>query len=94
MSGDQKTVQPWGDAFAPDEQGSGEQKKTIWVELGPVWQGESGALTMTLRVDPLHWRDYAAERRIVIRKRDAKNNAGNGNNDRGNNDRNRSGNRR
>lgn len=70
MSGDQKTTTPWGDAFAPEEVGSGNQKKTIWVELGPVWKGERGSLSFTLRVEPLHWREYATERRIVVRERE------------------------
>ena len=70
MSGDQKGNQPWGDAFAPKEVGSGNAKKTIWVELGPVWMGESGALSLTLQVEPLHWREYAEDRRVVIRKRE------------------------
>jgi len=61
---------PWGDAFAPEETGSGANKKTIWVELGPVWKGEKGALSLTLRVEPLFWREYSAERRIVIRERE------------------------
>jgi hypothetical protein len=61
---------PWGDAFAPEETGSGNTKKTIWVELGPVWKGESGAFSFTLRVEPLHWREFACERRVVIRERE------------------------
>ena len=70
MSGDQKGNAPWGDAFAPEEVGSGNTKKTLWVELGPVWQGESGAFSLTLRVEPIFWRELAVERRIVIRKRE------------------------
>ncbi len=71
MSGDQKGNAPWGDAFAPEEVGSGNAKKTIWVELGPVWMGEKGALSLTLRVEPIFWRELAVERRIVIRKRES-----------------------
>jgi len=70
MSAQQGSSAPWGDAFAPEEVGSGQSKKTIWVELGPVWKGEKGALSLTLRVEPLHWREYATERRIVIRERE------------------------
>lgn len=69
MSGDQNAA-PWGDAFAPKEVGSGQQKKTIWVELGPVWISDKGAFTFTLNVEPLHWREYSEDRRIVIRKRE------------------------
>lgn len=62
---DQKRV-PWGDALAPfDKDG-----KTVWIDLGPVWQGENGSLQLTLVSEPLHWRAHAAERRIVIRKRE------------------------
>jgi hypothetical protein len=70
MSGNQNNAAPWGDAFAPKEVGSGQAKKTIWVELGPVWKSDKGALTLTLQVEPLHWREYSEERRIVIRERE------------------------
>jgi hypothetical protein len=70
MSGDQRGNAPWGDAFAPKDVGTGNAKKTIWVELGPVWMGEKGALSFTLQVEPLHWREYSEERRIVIRQRE------------------------
>jgi hypothetical protein len=56
---------PWGDALAPfDKDG-----KTVWIDLGPVWMGESGSLQVTLVSEPLHWRAHAAERRIIIRPR-------------------------
>jgi hypothetical protein len=57
---------PWGDALAPFERDG----KTIWIDLGPVWQGEGGSLQLTLHVEPLHWRAHAAERRIVIKRRE------------------------
>lgn len=57
---------PWGDALAPLERDG----KTVWIDLGPVWQGESGSLQLTLLSEPLHWRSHGAERRIVIRQRD------------------------
>jgi hypothetical protein len=56
---------PWGDALAPFEKDG----KTVWIDLGPVWMGESGSLQLTLVSEPLHWRAHAAERRIVIRQR-------------------------
>ncbi len=62
---------PWGDALAPLEREVDGVEKTIWIDLGPVWQGESGSLQLTLRVEPLHWRAHNAERRIVIKKREA-----------------------
>lgn len=75
MSGDQKGNPPWGDAFAPEELGSGNAKKTIWIQLGPVWLGESGAMSLELKVEPLHWREYGCPRRIVIMKRETKDQA-------------------
>lgn len=65
---DNKT--PWGDALAPFQK----DDKTTWIDLGPVWEGESGALQFTLVSEPFHWRAHNAERRIVIKKRDAGNN--------------------
>jgi hypothetical protein len=62
---DQKNT-PWGDALAPFEKDG----KTVWIDLGPVWLGESGSLQLTLVSEPLHWRAHAAERRIVIRPRE------------------------
>lgn len=56
---------PWGDALAPFEKDG----KTVWIDLGPVWMGDSGSLQLTLVSEPLHWRAHAAERRIVIRQR-------------------------
>jgi hypothetical protein len=66
MADDDTKKTPWGDALAPFERDA----KTIWIDLGPVWQGEGGSLQLTLHVEPLHWRAHAAERRIVIKKRD------------------------
>lgn len=64
---DNDTKKPWGDALAPLERDA----KTIWIDLGPVWRGENGSLQLTLMSEPLHWRSHGAERRIVIRPRDA-----------------------
>lgn len=65
MAADDTKKTPWGDALAPFERDA----KTIWIDLGPVWQGEGGSLQFTLHVEPLHWRSHGAERRIVIRQR-------------------------
>lgn len=56
---------PWGDALAPLERDG----KTVWIDLGPVWQGEGGSLQLTLMVEPYHWRAHGADRRIVIKQR-------------------------
>ncbi len=61
---------PWGDALAPYEREVNGVKSTAWIDLGPVWRGENGALQLTLMSEPLHWRAHAAERRIVIKARD------------------------
>ena len=66
MAADDEKNTPWGDALAPFEKDA----KTVWIDLGPVWMGESGSLQLTLHVEPLHWRAHAAERRIVIKKRE------------------------
>lgn len=66
MADDDTKKTPWGDALAPLERDA----KTVWLDLGPVWQGENGALQFTLHVEPYHWRAHAAERRIVIKKRE------------------------
>jgi len=63
---------PWGDALAPFEREVNGAKKTIWIDLGPVWQGEGGSLQLTLHVEPLHWRGHNAERRIVIKQRETR----------------------
>lgn len=63
---DNETKKPWGDALAPLERDG----KTIWIDLGPVWQGEGGSLQLTLHVEPFHWRAHMSERRIVIKKRE------------------------
>jgi hypothetical protein len=65
MAAEESKKTPWGDALAPLERDA----KTIWIDLGPVWQGDGGSLQLTLHVEPLHWRAHAAERRIVIRQR-------------------------
>lgn len=67
MADNNEKKTPWGDALAPFERDA----KTIWIDLGPVWQGEGGSLQFTLVSEPLHWRAHNAERRIVIRQRDA-----------------------
>lgn len=69
---DNESKQPWGDALAPFEKDG----KTVWIDLGPVWQGESGSLQFTLISEPLHWRSHGAERRIVVRQRDQRNGGG------------------
>jgi hypothetical protein len=56
---------PWGDALAPLERDG----KTVWIDLGPVWQGDNGSLQLTLTSEPYHWRAHNAERRIVIKAR-------------------------
>jgi hypothetical protein len=62
---------PWGDALAPCERTNNAGViTTVWIDLGPVWQGESGSLQFTMMSEPYHWRAHAAERRIVIRKRE------------------------
>ena len=66
MADNDNKRKPWGDALAPFERDA----KTIWIDLGPVWQGENGSLQFTLVSEPLHWRAHAAERRIVITKRE------------------------
>lgn len=66
MANDNEKNTPWGDALAPFEKDG----KTQWIDLGPVWRGESGSLQLTLLSEPLHWRAHAAERRIVIRQRE------------------------
>lgn len=66
MAADDTKKTPWGDALAPFERDG----KTTWLDLGPVWQGDNGSLQLTLHVEPYHWRAHAAERRIVIKKRD------------------------
>jgi hypothetical protein len=60
---------PWGNAFAPLNTGRGEDEKTVWVELGPVWENDKG-YSLELRVQPLHWNDPKQARRIVITRRD------------------------
>jgi hypothetical protein len=65
MADNDDKKKPWGDALAPFERDA----KTIWIDLGPVWQGDNGSLQFTLVSEPLHWRAHAAERRIVITKR-------------------------
>lgn len=66
MANDDTKKTPWGDALAPFERDA----KTIWIDLGPVWQGENGSLQFALVSEPLHWRAHNSERRIVITKRD------------------------
>jgi hypothetical protein len=66
MAGNNEKNTPWGDALAPFEKDG----KTIWIDLGPVWQGDSGSLQFTIVSEPLHWRAHASERRIVIRARE------------------------
>jgi hypothetical protein len=70
MANNEKKV-PWGDALAPFErQGRDGELGTVWIDLGPVWQGENGSLQLTLLSEPLHWRAHASERRIVIKPRE------------------------
>lgn len=69
MSDDKRT--PWGDAFAI-KPGRNEGDRDIWIDLGPVWQSEQGNFSLTLDVEPLHWRNPNAERRIVITRRQPK----------------------
>lgn len=61
---------PWGDALAPLERETNGVKKTVWINLGPVWEGENGSLQLTLASEPYHWRAHNADRRIVIKKRE------------------------
>jgi hypothetical protein len=69
---------PWGDALAPFERDG----KTVWIDLGPVWQGEGGSLQLTLMSEPYHWRAHAADRRIVIKKREERDERPSSNTDR------------
>ncbi len=62
---------PWGDALAPLERDG----KTVWIDLGPVWRGDNGSLQLTLTSEPYHWRAHNAERRIVIKEREERNEA-------------------
>jgi len=62
---------PWGNAFAViDREGEDEDAKADWLALGGVWESEKGALSFTLRVEPLAWRNPAFPRRVVIVRRD------------------------
>lgn len=64
---------PWGDALAPLEREVNGVKKTVWIDMGPVWEGDNGSLQLTLMTEPYHWRAHNAERRLVIKKREERN---------------------
>lgn len=59
---------PWGNAQAVI-QARDESEKDRWIDLGPVWQNESGSFSFTLESEPLAWRNPNTVRRIVIQKR-------------------------
>jgi len=58
---------PWGDAYAIKP--ARDADKDQWLQLGPVWESERGNFSFTLDLEPLHWRQAGAERRIIITRR-------------------------
>jgi hypothetical protein len=66
MSDNENKRKPWGFAAAPIEREVNGQKQTNWVDIGAVWQAESGALSITLDVEPVAWRDIRVRRVLVI----------------------------
>ena len=73
MANRESKKQPWGRASAPLNipESEDEPAKTIWIELGPVWQSENGSFQLELRSEPLHWRKPNEPRKIVIFKNEA-----------------------
>jgi len=58
---------PVGDAVAQIDRGN--DQRSDWVPLGPVWATRNGHLTVTLASEPLAWRDPKTKRRVLIRLR-------------------------
>jgi len=79
MSANEKK-QPWGDVFAvaPAPSGSSEDARDQWLEIGVAWYNEHDgrhSLSFTLAIEPVVWKDPQVVRKVVIQKRQPRNNA-------------------
>lgn len=56
---------PWGHAYAIIADG----ERDLWLDIGAAWENKDGSISLSLRVEPLAWRNPNVERRIVVQPR-------------------------
>lgn len=54
---------PWGNCKAPIDKGNG---RTVWVQVGVVWQNDNGSLSVEMEAWPLAWHDPAIQKKLVL----------------------------
>jgi len=63
---------PWGDARAVIDVTVRGDTKTRFVQVGTVWETDSGNLKLVLEAMPNEWSDPHVRRVVVLMKRDSK----------------------